>query len=475
MPEIIQELLKAIGLLPDSIRLMGLLVIVFLIAFIVLVQQEKLLKSVPGLLRTKLTRNQFFIWIMSVTSGCILIILALLILSFLVSRGLLPPAQTPSPTQAPLVTSSPESVPTVAEATAAAPIGASPSQPTSTPTPVCPEMPMVSGEMLPIPSEEIAIENAANIAELAFWEDYSSRLTEGMEFDPMSRVLVAASKDGMVRLWRVEDGKQVGVFPAQAAAITDLDISPNGRLLATSSRDTSSRIWFLTEDRIELKNALDVDDEYTVDSIAFSSDGKLAATGDGKNRIILWLVASGSVITSASWGGQDSDQQQPVFKVASIDFAPDGTLLAAGSSDGSLHMWQLLARDTPALQARWERIPREDLSAVTDISFSPTSKFIAAAYASGPVRVWDSESGQQIARIDTEDPIADLIFNHDGSLLIGLGQKGVVAIWRTTDFGEAYSFRPTDMAAGIAMSADDLILAVGTDRGISLWGIPPCQ
>ncbi|MHC1592864.1 MAG: WD40 repeat domain-containing protein, partial [Methermicoccaceae archaeon] len=73
----------------------------------------------------------------------------------------------------------------------------------------------------------------------------------------------------------------------------------------------------------------------TVRSVAFSPDGKLVASGSNDGTVKLWNVSTRGYVATLEFNG-------PVLSVA---FSPDGKLLASGSDDRTVKLWNVSTRE----------------------------------------------------------------------------------------------------------------------------------
>jgi WD40 repeat protein len=174
-------------------------------------------------------------------------------------------------------------------------------------------------------------------------------LEQALAFDPKGKLLFASADPGgarsswlpSFRIWDPETGK--AAFEHEGTLqhkFNCLAFSPDGKTLATGSRDQPVKLWDVATGR----NTLTYEDRLEEPaSLVFSPNGKVLACGFSYlNRgsgapphhvaVRLYATATGKVLATLE------GKTGPFYPLA---FRPDGRLLATGDFDGKIILWQL--------------------------------------------------------------------------------------------------------------------------------------
>jgi|FLYN01.1.fsa_nt_gi WD40 repeat protein/serine/threonine protein kinase len=149
----------------------------------------------------------------------------------------------------------------------------------------------------------------------------------------------------------------------------------------------------------------------------YSPDGTLLASGSRDNTIILWDVATGKPVFPPLRGHTDY--------VNSLAFSPDGQTLVSGSADGTLRLWDV---------ATGEPIG-EPLEGHTDgvwsVAFSPDGELIASGSDDMTVRLWDAATGEPVGEPleGHTDYVSAVVFSPDGETLVSGSYDTTIRLW----------------------------------------------
>ncbi len=230
------------------------------------------------------------------------------------------------------------------------------------------------------------VESPQLIAQSGHSEDVTA-----MTFSPRSTVLATGSKDGTVKLWRVQ----------------------SGQLLRTLSTST-----------------------YWVHSVAFSSDGCLVAAGGGDHKIYIWNLDTDKLVTTL---------EPHAGAVEALAFSADGHLMASSTTGhGSKPVNpRTIVWDVQTWQ---ERTPLQcDGCAIEirDLAFLPGSSVLALK-TKAQILLWNYETNRIEQKIDSSYEGGGRLFvSRDGTRLASSGAEPQA---HKTDQYTRYTY-----AAGIAV------------------------
>jgi WD40 repeat protein len=186
-------------------------------------------------------------------------------------------------------------------------------------------------------------------------------------------------------------------------------------------------LWDLASDKL-LWRAVEHNSE--IYRLSFSPDGKILASGSRDKTIRLWDAQKGTSIRTLEGHGEHG--------VYSVAFSPkDAKLLASGGLDGTVRLWnagtgemkEILTTYVPGLMAL--------------VAFAPDGKTLASAgdtalgkdrekkiKRQGDVKLWDVETGKLIRTPTKEvEAIYALAFSPNGSTLaVGCWTKKLVIL-----------------------------------------------
>lgn len=296
------------------------------------------------------------------------------------------------------------------------------------------------------------------------------------------------SESPAVRLWDARTYRLLFALRGHTRRVNQAAFSPDGLRIATASDDQTVRLW---DARTGVCAATLQGHRARVVSVAFSNDGRTLLSASGDSTARTWDAASGRPIEVLRAHAEE---------LSGAEFAPDGRRALTLSLDQTARLWDLgeefrllgghsdmvmYAEFAPdggrALTAGWDRtvrvwdvntgLPVVTIGAGNRIRlarFAPDGTRIVA-FTYGPVQLWDSTSGRQVAEFKTE-LVGAGSFSPDGRRLLMLGPTRADPAPRVVDVrsGQALLRLEGEPFASSAFSPDGTRIITARDD-IRIW------
>lgn len=261
------------------------------------------------------------------------------------------------------------------------------------------------------------------------------------------------NKDFIV--WDFESGRIIHSFSGHKGNVWAVAFSPNNnRFVASASQDRTIKLWDVIEGR-EVRTFSGSLSRHRgeVLSIAFSPDGKYILSGSSDKTAKIWDVESGANVKTF------------LFKSAiySVAFSKDGSYLAIGSEELAIFEtknWEKIK----SIRSIKEYDDKGKPGYVYILSFHKNNNYILAGYSTGVAKIFDINSGTEVAKCLHSGWITGGAFSPDGKYAVTISRdEPFIRVWEisTSKIVKEIKSNAVFKNNSITFSADGKYILVG--------------
>jgi WD40 repeat protein len=219
---------------------------------------------------------------------------------------------------------------------------------------------------------------------VATWGDFHERESEQEKRQEITQT---------IQIWRMAEAKELRrltvprVEKKSDAIVKSVAFSPDGCMLAAATDAGTIVLWDLATG--QERHRLNGDSSFDA-LVAFSPDGKILASSSrrlsGRDPVRLWDTATGKHLGAFP---------APSCSHLGVFFAPDGPLMAYGVAPSMVRLWDI--RTGKAFGPE-----RAHTSPVTAVASTPDGSRLVYVDFDGALRSWELHNGEQTYRVPFE-------------------------------------------------------------------------
>lgn len=248
-----------------------------------------------------------------------------------------------------------------------------------------------------------------------------------VDFSPDGQKLACASMDESVRLWNVKTQTPFHPQFALPGPVSRVHFSNNGQYVAACSLWGPARVWSTNVTPIAMRVPL----AYSAECVRFSADGTQMAVGDTEGQI--HILDFDELVTkrrpdqtkhrSAPWTGLRLLNAGRSAPIKTLAWSPDGSMIAAISNRNAIQLWNTVDGTHSSATIG------SGNSILTSLDFHPDGKILAIGAQDWVARLFDLESKSVIQTVRCREQIHAIRFHENGKWIITGLQDGTLRVW----------------------------------------------
>lgn len=277
-----------------------------------------------------------------------------------------------------------------------------------------------------------------------------------MAITPNKQTLFSGDNKGNIRVWNLNTRKLKYVQPTKSGPIISLDISSDGKSLASGSMIFNTiKIWDIEPEKLEQRCTLKDLRGGQVYSLAFSVDGQNVFSLSPYGSTMNWnlITKKGQRFEGDKWAAQ-------CFAISR-----NRQFIVTGMHE--VNLW-----DTTT--GKLKKILQPSRYPVYFLSISDDEKTIVGYCENNIINVWDVDTGSILNEFNWHSaPITSLAISNDGKTLISSSYDNSIKIWDLNNLKLKKTLSENlKFLQRIVISPDEQLIISGREYDcIRVWGL----
>ncbi|XP_051757272.1 protein FAN isoform X2 [Ctenopharyngodon idella] len=333
-------------------------------------------------------------------------------------------------------------------------LSATPSLSSSELSPASPSM--ESFEDLTEESKKMAWSNMNKLVSQSCHKIHKEAVT-GIAVTLSGESIFSTSQDSTLKMFSKDNGLQRSVSFSNMALSSCLML-PDDEIVVCSSWDNNVYFYSIAYGRRQ-DTLMGHDD--AVSHICWRDDKLYTASWDSTVKI--WKCVAADISSNKRTRFELLAEYEHEAGVNTLDLSPAGTLLATGTKEGTLTVWDL-ASPVPLNQLTCHS------GKIHQVAFSPDSRHILSVGEDSCLAVTDVQTGMLIATVHAE--LEQRCFCWDGNTVLSGGISGDLSVWNLLSSKVIHKIPAAHSGAVTCMWMNEqgsTIITGGVDKQIILW------
>lgn len=237
--------------------------------------------------------------------------------------------------------------------------------------------------------------------------------------------------------------------------VTGASFLPKSTSVTFHCSSGATLVWDMTTGQLSLEP--EQRKPMTMSRVVVSSDGKLHATFSFIGTIY---------ISDAETGQSLAELRGHTAMIIDVEFSPSSVLLAVGSSDGTITIWELKdIRETEPVMDNQE-------VQLIDFAFHADGSLLVATKACDALRITNSNNGQEILSLPIDGELETARFSPSGKWFLLETQTGEVKLLQIFNKAEQRDEECGEKRTSVASSTEvELLIPEFMHRDLRIWEV----